>query len=133
MCLVLAGLAVCFSSIVNSIRNPLRHLEAACKEVEKGNFSITLDDEGKDELTHFSKSFETMTSEIQLLIQEKYEQKLQYNHLEIQMLRAQINPHFLYNNAGEHICWSLFERRKGACLYGCPFRAQSSLQYLPAG
>ena len=38
-----------------------------------------------------------MTKEIKDLIYEGYEKDLLHNQLELQMLRAQINPHFLYN------------------------------------
>lgn len=38
-----------------------------------------------------------MVKQINSLINEVYKQKIYHSELELQMLQAQINPHFLYN------------------------------------
>lgn len=83
--------------VAYSITSPLRHLQKACRKIQNGNYSATIENSGGDELSSFTDSFNAMMGEINKLIHEGYEKDLLYNQLELQMLHMQINPHFLYN------------------------------------
>lgn len=93
-------------SIILSLRisRPIKHLESSMKEVEKGNFDIQVDIQSSNEIGHLSNRFNRMTTEIkELVIQNMKEQELKRKS-ELQVLQAQVNPHFLYNTL-DSIIW----------------------------
>lgn len=83
--------------IVLSITRPITKLTNACTDVRDGNFSLTIKDDYKDELSTYISFFNSMTLEINRLIQEVYQKDLSLAETEMDKLRSQINPHSLYN------------------------------------
>ncbi len=76
---------------------PLKHLGDRIKDVRKGNFDVKLDIQSNDEVGEVSEGFNRMTEEINRLVKEVYQVRLQEREAEIISLQSQINPHFLYN------------------------------------
>lgn len=84
-------------TITRSIGNPLRKLVKSMNEVAKGNLKASLDDPHADELAQISHRFNVMVEQIHELVHERELVERQKREAEIQMLQAQINPHFLFN------------------------------------
>lgn len=83
--------------IAYSITRPLGKLNALMKKVTRGDFKITSEIKGKDEIASLSNSFNIMVREIDTLIEElrvAYETRSKFR---LEALQAQINPHFLMN------------------------------------
>lgn len=85
------------STIVQSINKPLNRMVDACKRLSLGDFSTRIDYKGTDEMAILTDSFNQMAEQVQHLITQVYQKSLAEKDLELQMLRSQINPHFLYN------------------------------------
>lgn len=94
---LLVLLTVFMRRLARSVTQPLARLQAACEGIRCGDYSPVTDTPGRDELATFTETFNTMAREIDDLIHEGYEKDLAATRLELQMLRLQINPHFLYN------------------------------------
>jgi len=92
-------LIACFSAIYYSNRliEPLKYLENKIREVRKGNFNVNLDIRSNDEIGVVTDCFNKAIEEINRLVKEVYQVKLQEKEAEIIALESQINPHFLYN------------------------------------
>lgn len=73
-------------------------LNKAIKEVESGNFSPQITPAGKDEIGELMSSFQTMTTRMEEMINERYHMGQEVKNAELSALQAQINPHFLYNS-----------------------------------
>lgn len=80
-----------------SFTKPVVELNNKIKRVEKGDLSVTISTERKDELGELSASFDNMVVQLKNLINEKVDQQKKKSDMEFQVLQAQINPHFLYN------------------------------------
>lgn len=94
---LLVLLTVFMRRLARSVTQPLARLQTACEGIWRGDYSPVTDTPGRDELATFTETFNTMAREIDDLIHEGYEKDLAATRLELQMLRLQINPHFLYN------------------------------------
>lgn len=94
--LIIITLLLLFAIIIRIVR-PIKRLEAIMRLAENGKFDIQVQDVGKDEIGSLSRSFNAMITQINSLINEVYIEKINQSQLELQMLQAQINPHFLYN------------------------------------
>jgi two-component system, sensor histidine kinase YesM len=66
--------------------------------IREGDFGRRIDYKGNDEFADIAHAFNDMARNIQELITEVYETKLQKKEAQLQVLQAQINPHFLYNS-----------------------------------
>jgi two-component system sensor histidine kinase YesM len=94
-CLVLAViLSFMFSK---SISMPLKRLIISMNEVKKGNLSISIKDDSKDEIGEVTQNFNIMLDEIKLLMNDVKYKERQKRDAELKALQAQINPHFLSN------------------------------------
>ncbi|PNV61948.1 hypothetical protein C0033_11945 [Clostridium sp. chh4-2] len=91
------GIMLLMNRMILSITEPLSRMEKACQTIQSGDFSCIVEDNSRDELGDFTHSFNTMAKEIDCLIHEVYEKQTIQAQTELQMLRAQINPHFVYN------------------------------------
>jgi len=80
-----------------SFTKPIVELNKNIKKVEKGDLSVAIKIDRKDELGELSASFNNMMVQIKNLINEKVEHQKKKSDMEFQILQAQINPHFLYN------------------------------------
>ncbi len=83
--------------IITRISRSIHKLEAVMKLAEQGDFEQHVRVESKDEIGNLTGMFNSMVKQINSLINEVYKQKIYHSELELQMLQAQINPHFLYN------------------------------------
>ncbi|MCI9457729.1 MAG: sensor histidine kinase [Oscillospiraceae bacterium] len=93
--------ALVTNRLVRTVIQPLNDLTHSMKIVETGDFegarkSLLLEERG-DETGQLQKEFDTMLEKIGELIQENYEKQLLIKDTSYRMLRAQINPHFIYN------------------------------------
>lgn len=99
--LMAAIFALAMKGLIGTITRPLNELTESMKIVETGDFEgarryLTLDGR-KDETGQLQREFDTMLRQINTLIQENYEKQLLLKDTSYRMLRAQINPHFIYN------------------------------------
>lgn len=73
------------------------------------NFEMELKEISGDEIGELTRNINRMIRKIRTLIDEVYEAGLERNELELNLLRAKINPHFLYNNLSA-INWIAIEK-----------------------
>lgn len=93
--LVLAtGIAFFFS---HTATRKLNSLTAKVVAFGDGELSINADDYGEDEIGTLASAFNEMTLKINELINLEYKAKLLQKTAELQMLQAQIKPHFINN------------------------------------
>ncbi len=96
---LLLGIATALTFLVAyHISHPIMQLASAMKQVEEGDFSVTLEPpRGKGEIPTLYRNFNSMLRMRESLIEEIYGAKLREKETELLALQAQINPHFLYN------------------------------------
>lgn len=79
------------------ISKPITILQNSMKEVERGNMETQVDIQVRNELDDLGSSFNHMVRRVNGLMAEVVAGEKQKNELELEVLHAQINPHFLYN------------------------------------
>lgn len=79
------------------ITKPIAKLKKQMKVVESGDFSVRTDTQINNELGDLGESFNHMIEKVQELMNEVVASERNKNELELEVLHAQINPHFLYN------------------------------------
>ncbi len=101
--IVLMFMASLFFGIVLSvllsrkIDKPVRKLMAHISRIAEGEFSRDPSIEGEDEIGQVGSIINDMSEKIDTLMTEQIETEKEKGSLELKMLQAQINPHFLYN------------------------------------
>lgn len=86
---------------------PLKLLVMGMRKLREGNFETRISIQSKDELGFLGQSFNSMAANIDSLIKEVYERRLNERDAEMKALQAQLNPHFLYNTL-DTIYWSVY-------------------------
>ncbi|GGG19247.1 sensor histidine kinase [Paenibacillus abyssi] len=76
---------------------PLKDLIRAMNRFEQDNFNVRVDIKRRDEFGFVGRSFNRMMDRINYLVSEVYQKELSQKEAEFKALKAQINPHFLYN------------------------------------
>lgn len=75
------------------------------QRIKEGHLDYHIHDDSKDELGDLTNNLQAMIDEINRLIHEDYQTKIELKETQFKALQAQINPHFLYN------CLSLINNR----------------------
>ncbi len=91
---VLTVLYMLFSRWMNE---PVRQIKAAMEEVENGNLDVQVDIRTKDEMAYVADGFNKMVQELQSYIDEVYVARICQKDAELNALKMQIQPHYLYN------------------------------------
>lgn len=105
--ITVGGIAVSlFISVLLSHRlsRPIRNLQKKMRMVEKGNFEVQAEVLQMNEIGQLARTFNMMVGKIKNLMQEIIETQENKRKSELQLLQAQINPHFLYNTL-DSIVW----------------------------
>lgn len=77
--------------------HPLKELEHAMQQIEKGDLTQHVSINTKDEFAELGHIYNKMLDQLNLYIDRSYGEKLRRLDAEYSALQAQINPHFLYN------------------------------------
>ncbi|WP_169087558.1 histidine kinase [Paenibacillus sp. PL91] len=75
----------------------MKRIVTLVRSFQEGNFHKRIVFTGNDEFVHIADSFNQMATSIQELIKNEYVQGIQKKQAELDVLQAQISPHFLYN------------------------------------
>jgi two-component system sensor histidine kinase YesM len=116
--IALFGMMAIIVSLVLSktISRPVNELASLMKRVETGELNVNFDIHSEDEIGQLGHSFNNMVREINRLIDEVYVKQYLLKEAEFKALKAQVNPHFLYN-ALESIKWmAKLEDKEGVIL-----------------
>lgn len=90
----LIGVAIWFS---RRFSNPIRSITREMAKVESGNFDTQVTVRTDDELGMLSRGFNKMVVRLQNYIDEVYVAQIKQKQAELNALKSQIRPHYLYN------------------------------------
>lgn len=76
---------------------PVAELKRAMEEVQKGNLSVRANVNTKDEMQYISEGFNKMVDDLQDYINQVYVAQICQKEAELNALKMQIRPHYLYN------------------------------------
>lgn len=79
------------------ITKPIEVMMLQMQEVEAGNLNVRVESNVHNELDDLSESFNHMVNQIKKLMEDIVKVEHNKNELELEVLHAQINPHFIYN------------------------------------
>ncbi len=79
------------------LTRPILRLIDHMEVISSGNFSRNPDIESNDELGIIGRQINEMSSHVSVLMESRIRDEQEKMNLEIKILQAQINPHFLYN------------------------------------
>ncbi|MDP5272998.1 sensor histidine kinase [Chengkuizengella axinellae] len=83
--------------IMNRIMKPLLGLERVASRFDLDNLHERVQIRGKDEIGRLGQVFNQLLDHIQNMIKQITEEQSRKREVEIELLQAQINPHFLFN------------------------------------
>jgi two-component system sensor histidine kinase YesM len=83
--------------ISRELTKPVAQLFDACKRIEKGDMSFRVNIRSGDEMGQLGRTFNLIMDEINDHFERELVEQKRQNELKLEILRAQINPHFLYN------------------------------------
>ena len=86
------------------ITAPVKKLDRAVKDLEARRSDVDFDVGGPTEVEHLSHSIRSMVSTMDHLMEDIIQQEEQKRRSELDVLQAQINPHFLYNTL-DSVVW----------------------------
>ncbi len=86
------------------ISKPIIQLQSAVTQLSSGDLTVQTPIDSGDEIGALSNSFNTMVKQIDQLMTDRLEDEKHKQESEMNVLRAQINPHFLYNTL-DSIIW----------------------------
>jgi two-component system sensor histidine kinase YesM len=96
--LLVMGIAIIISIFfARSVANPITKLRLLMKSAETGNFDVHFLRKYNDEIGQLGESYNSMVDQISELIKTVHIQEKNKRKAEIEILQAQIKPHFLYN------------------------------------
>ncbi|MDF2844626.1 MAG: hypothetical protein K0R00_3052 [Herbinix sp.] len=98
--IVLVTLVIMINATImytKKITKPIEIMMHQMKKVEAGNLNVRVTTNVYNELDDLSESFNQMVNQIKRLMEDIVAVEHNKNELELEVLHAQINPHFLYN------------------------------------
>ena len=91
-------LLICATLTYHSMHDPINAMLSSMQDFREDNLeAIKISDDGKDELHHLSTTFNGLLTRIEELLTTVQSEQEQRRETQIQLLQAQINPHFLFN------------------------------------
>ncbi len=102
MTVIVSVIALVLSALISlvmssMITKPLLKLDYMVDSVRKGDLSVRIEGNSKDEIGRIYSVFNMLIEEVNSLIETKYIYQIKEREYELNLLHAQINPHFLYN------------------------------------
>lgn len=97
---VVISILVCLfvaSRLSGYLSKPIGELALAMRRFRKGDFDTKIELSREDEFEQLATGFNKMTSQLKDTMEERVQAERQVNATRIQMMQAQLNPHFLYN------------------------------------
>ena len=86
-----------FISVSGAIQKPISDMEKLSTKVSNGDLTARIDIPHVNELDTLAENLNSMTEQIDVLIQKNMEEQKNFQKAEMKALQAQITPHFLYN------------------------------------
>lgn len=102
LCIVLSILVAVLIS--HHLSKPILRLRSSMRAVEQGNFDISVEVRGNNEIGELAKDFNIMIGRIKELVRRNAEEQEAKRKSELMALQNQITPHFLYNTL-DSIIW----------------------------
>lgn len=79
------------------LATPIRGIVQQMIKVESGNLNAKVDKYGKDEMGRLAYGFNRMVESLRTFINEAYVAEIKHKQAELNALKSQIRPHYLYN------------------------------------
>jgi Predicted signal transduction protein with a C-terminal ATPase domain len=115
--LVLAVITFLASAIFSSLSLPLARLSHAAASIRGGDFTSRLRDPYRDEVGEVSRAMDEASERMEALVEEIRQGQEEKRRAEIEMLKSQISPHFLFNTL-DSLKWTAMLRGDGLVAEG---------------
>jgi len=99
-----AAMALASWYAASRLTGRIGRLAHAMERLESGEFSVRVQDHGKDEIGMLSNGFNIMADRLGELVKREYLARMQQREYDLSALQAQLHPHFLYNTLAS-ISW----------------------------